>query len=47
MMMCISADLEGFKTENVEKLLVFKAFFEGLIPIGGRLTGRAGGVGEG
>ena len=44
MMTCISDYLEGLKTENLEKLLAFKAFLEVWLRLAGRLTGRPGGV---
>ena len=46
-LMCISGGLEGLKTKNVEKVLVFKAFLEVRVTPANRLTERAGGVREG
>ena len=47
MLMCISGGLEGLKTENVEKVLVFITFLEVRLPPSNRLAERAGGVREG
>ena len=47
MVMCISGGLEGLKTENVEKLFVFKAFFKISGKIELFLTGWPGGLGVG
>ena len=39
-LMCKVGGLDGSKIENVEKVLVFKAFLDVLLRLTGRLTGR-------
>ena len=46
-LMCISRGLDGLKTKNVEKVLVFKAFLEVRVAPSNRLPQRVGGVREG